>query len=367
MARRRREAQIFSMSFLDCMSCGFGAVILFFMIINAQVRETTEDDPDQLMAETRKLEIEILEGRKDMVLARNTIEELETKEQTAHGQIDRILALLEELRAELAEYDQETLAEIEQVERLQSDIKSLEEEVERLLKQAAEEEAEGSRIRAFNDQGQGARQYLTGLKLDGKRTLILVDRSASMLDDTIVNILRRRNMSDAEKLRSVKWRQVVTTVDWLTAQIQPGSEFQIYMFNNEVEPVIKGSGGTWLRAEDGAQLDEAVRVLRGTLPSNGTNMRAAFAVARQLEPQPDNIILLADGLPTMDEPTSTRTTVSSGQRLSLFREAARELPRNVPVNVLLYPLEGDYDAPVLYWALAYDSGGSLISVSRDWP
>jgi hypothetical protein len=110
-----------------------------------------------------------------------------------------------------------------------------------------------------------------------------------------------------------------------------------------------------------------VRVLRGTLPSNGTNMRAAFAVARQLEPQPDNIILLADGLPTMDAPTSTRTTVSSGQRLSLFREAARELPGNVPVNVLLYPLEGDYEAPIVYWSLAYDSGGSLVSVSRDWP
>ncbi len=367
MARRRREAEIFSMSFLDCMSCGFGAVILFFMIINAQVKETTEDDPDDLMAETRKLEIEILEGRKNMVLARNTIEELETTKETAQGQIDRILALIEELRAELAEYDDDTLAEIERVERLQSDIESLEEQVERLLKLAEEEEADGSRIRSFDDEGQGSRQYLTGLKLDGKRTLILVDRSASMLDDTIVNILRRRNMPDADKLRSVKWRQVVATVDWLTAQIRPGTEFQIYMFNNVVEPVIEGSAGTWLKADDGTQLTEAVRVLQGTVPSNGTNMQAAFAVARQLEPQPDNIILLADGLPTMDAPTSTSTTVSSGQRLSLFRDAVRELPGNVPVNVMLYPLEGDYEAPIVYWSLAFSSGGSLVSVSRDWP
>ncbi len=367
MARRRREAEIFSMSFLDCMSCGFGAVILFFMIINAQVKETTEDDSVELMAETRKLEIEVLEGRKNMVLARNTIEELDAKKETAQGQIDRILALIEELRAELAEYDDDTLAEIERVERLQSDIESLEEEVQRLLKQAAEEEADGSRIRTFDDDGQGTRQYLTGLKLGGQRTLILVDRSASMLDDTIVNILRRRNMPDADKLRSVKWRQVVATVDWLTAQIRPGTEFQIYMFNNEVEPVIEGSGGTWLKAEDGTQLTEAVRVLRGTLPSKGTNMRAAFAVARQLEPQPDNIILLADGLPTMDAPTSNRTTISSSQRVSLFREAVRELPGNVPVNVLLYPLEGDYEASIVYWSLAYSSGGSMVSVSRDWP
>ncbi|HNP37591.1 MAG TPA: hypothetical protein PKK10_17220 [Woeseiaceae bacterium] len=367
MARRRRESQVFSMSFLDCMSCGFGAVILLFMIINAQVRETTEDDPDSRMAETHKLEVEILEGRKNMVLAKNTIENLEAKKESAQGQIDQVLALLAELRAELSKYDNDTLAKVERVESLQSDIETLEAEVQRLLKLAAEQESEGDRIREFDDKGQGSRQYLTGLRLDGKRTLILVDRSASMLDDTIVNIIRRRNMPDADKLRSVKWRQVVASVDWLTAQIRPDTEFQIYMFNNTAEPVIKGSGGTWLTAADGTLLDEAVRVLRGTPPSNGTNMRAAFAVARELKPAPDNIVLFADGLPTMSAPVSNRSTVSSGQRVSLFREAVREIPGNIPVNVLLYPLEGDFEAPILYWAMTFETGGSLISVSRDWP
>jgi hypothetical protein len=174
-------------------------------------------------------------------------------------------------------------------------------------------------------------------------------------------------MSDADKLRSVKWRQVVASVDWLTAQIRPGTEFQIYMFNNTAQPVLKGSAGTWLKADDGSQLTEAVRVLRGTLPENGTNMRAAFAVARELEPNPDNIVLFADGLPTMDGPTAKRPTISSNQRLDLFREASRELPGNVPVNILLYPMEGDYDAPMAYWLLSFQSGGSLVSVSRDWP
>ena len=46
------------MSFLDCMSCGFGAVILFFMILNSHVNATTEDEPSDLMAETNRLEIE---------------------------------------------------------------------------------------------------------------------------------------------------------------------------------------------------------------------------------------------------------------------------------------------------------------------
>jgi hypothetical protein len=364
MARKRRPFEVFSMSFLDCMSCGFGAVILFFMIINAQVRETT-DNPSELMAETRKIEMEILDGRKDLVLAKNTVEELTSEKDSAEGMIAQIIALIEELRAELAEYDSETLAEIERVEKLQTDIKTLEEEVKRLLAMAEETESEGNRLREFK--GEGDRQYLTGLKLGGERTLILVDRSASMLDDTIVNIIRRRNMPLDEKLRAVKWRQVVSSVDWLTAQFQPGSEFQMYIFNNEVEPVIKGSEGVWLKADDATQLDEAMRVLRRTAPEGGTNMKAAMDIVLSMTPPPDNIILLVDGLPTMDGPTSNRKTVSGRERTRLFTNALRELPSNIPVNIFLYPLEGDFEAPFLYWLLAYRSGGSLISVSKDWP
>ena len=365
MARKRRPFEVFSMSFLDCMSCGFGAVILFFMIINAQVKETTEDDPTELMAETRMLEVEVLEGRKNLVLAKNTIEELESERDTAEGRIAQVIALIEELRAELAEYDQETLAEIERVELLQTDIKNLEEEVKRLLAMAEAEEAEGNRLREFK--GEGDRQYLTGLKLGGERTLILVDRSASMLDDTIINIIRRRNMPVDDKLRAVKWRQAVASVDWLTAQFAPGSEFQIYMYNTTAEPVIDGSEGVWLKADDATQLNEAVRVLRRTAPEGGTNLKAAIEVVTSLNPWPDNVILLADGLPTMDEPTTNKRTVSGRDRVRYFSNAVRELPSGIPINVFLYPLEGDYEAPFLYWLLSYRQGGSFISVSKDWP
>ena len=74
MARRRRSTEVFSMSFLDCMSCGFGAVILFFMIINSHVNATTETDNSEVMAESNRLEIEVLEGRKNLALARKTKE-----------------------------------------------------------------------------------------------------------------------------------------------------------------------------------------------------------------------------------------------------------------------------------------------------
>lgn len=365
MARKRRSTDVFSMSFLDCMSCGFGAVILFFMIINSHVNATTENENSELMAETNRLEIEVLEGRKNLALARNTKQKLEVEKDSADSKIAQIIALIQELQAELDKYDQDTLAKIERVEKLQSDIKSLEEEVKRLLALKVEQDQAGEQIREFK--GDGDRQYLTGLKLGGERTLILVDRSASMLSDTLINVLRRRNLPETEQLRSRKWRQVVATVDWLTSQFRQEDLYQIYMFNNVAEPVIRGSEGVWLEAEDGTQLDEAVRVLRRTAPKNGTNMHSAFAVAKSLSPRPDNIILLVDGMPTLETTTTDKSVVGAAERLNIFRRAVRELPSGVPINIMLFPMEGDFDAPISFWSLALTSNGSFLTVSRDWP
>lgn len=365
MARRRRQMEVFSMAFLDCMSCGFGAVILFFMIINSQVIHESETPPEQSKAETVKLEFEILEQRKNLVLARNTMDNLQDEKARARDRIAQIIALIEKLKVELAKHDSTTLAKIERVEKLQSDIESLEAEKKRLLALEQEREGEGTRVRTFI--GDGDRQYLTGLKVGGDRILVLVDASASMLDRKIVNIIRRRNMSDDSKLRSLKWRQAVASVDWLSAQFPPTSKFQIYTFNTDAKPVLDGSENVWLEVGDGSQLDEAIRKLRRTVPEEGTNMKAAYEVIKSLNPAPDNVILLVDGLPTMDSPNAARGMVTGAERLRYHYAAIDTIPSGVTMNVLLYPMEGDYQASIAYWLLAYQTGGSYMSVSKDWP
>lgn len=365
MARKRRHNDVFSMSFLDCMSCGFGAVILFFMIINSQARKTTDSPPEPLMAEASKLEYEVLEHRKDLVLARNTMETLEEQRAEAKNEIARITGLIETLKAELAKHDQETVAKIERVEKLQSDIESLEEQRKRLLALEKDKSEDGRQVRSYT--GDGDRQYLTGLKVGGERILVLVDSSASMLDRRIINIIRRRNMPEADRLRSAKWRQAVGSVDWLSAQFPPSSKFQIYTFNTEARPVLEGTDGTWLDVGDGEQLDEAIRVLRRTVPQKGTNMLDAFRVVNRMDPPPDNVIVLVDGLPTMNSPETERGMVTGQERLRHHYEAEAEIPSGIPVNILLYPMEGDYNAAIAYWLLAYRTGGSFMSVSEDWP
>jgi hypothetical protein len=357
--------EAFNMSFLDVMSCGFGAVILFFMIINAQVRQPDNEQPDDLSGETTRLEYEILNQRKNLVLAKNSIEDLKDEKVSAEQQIAAIIALIEKLKKEMKEFDSDSLAKVKRVEKLQSDIESLEKERNRLLALEQASKEEGAKVRRFT--GDGDRQYLTGLKVGGEHILVLVDASASMLDRKIINVIRRRNMSDAIKLRSLKWRQAVATVDWLSAQFPEKSKFQIYTFNTESKPILKGSDGIWLEVGDGKQLDEAIRLLRRTIPENGTNMLGAYSVIKNMNPLPDNVILLIDGLPTMNAPETARAMITGRERFKLFLEAEQELPRGVPVNVLLFPMEGDYEATISFWVHAWSTGGSFMSISKDWP
>jgi hypothetical protein len=63
--------------------------------------------------------------------------------------------------------------------------------------------------------------------------LIALDTSASMLDDTIVNVIRRRNMDDERKRMAPKWQRAVRTVEWLSAQLPLDAHFQIYGFDTD--------------------------------------------------------------------------------------------------------------------------------------
>jgi hypothetical protein len=203
--------------------------------------------------------------------------------------------------------------------------------------------------------------------MGGRHILILVDSSASMLASTIVNVIRLRYLPEEEKLRSKKWKQVVGTVDWLTANIPADSRFQIYTFNTVAKPVLDERGRGWIDVGDGSVLDEAVERLSVTVPKNGTSLHAAFSVAASMNPRPDNVYLLVDGLPTHGASPPKGTMVSGKQRLKNFTRAIRNLPRGVPMNVILFAMEGDPYAPDSFWKLARHTNGSFLSPSLDWP
>ena len=248
------------------------------------------------------------------------------------------------------------------IDKIKDDIKKMEQDRQRL---EAETEQTGKDSRSFV--GEGNREYLTGLKLGGDHILVLLDISASMLDETIVNIIRRRNMSDEHKRSARKWQQVIKTIDWLTAKFPINSKYQIYTFNTETQALLENTDGKWLKVSNKEQLNSSIRELKKLIPSGGTSLEKAFVKGIGLSPRPDNIYLITDGLPTQGERTPIRTTISGSDRLKLFEGALKKLPVGIPVNVILEPMEGDPMAASAFWQLAQYTKGSFMSPTEDWP
>ena len=364
MARRRFN--VFSLSFLDVMACGLGAIVLFYMIITAQVATRAADTNVEHQAETDKLEEQVLDGRKNLIRIRNALEARQEERVSVEGDARRMQELLQQLLEELATFENDSSASEESIEKLRSDIERLEKAKRQLAAKSTDEAPQtGERIRAFGEGG--TRQYLTGMKMGGARVLILVDTSTSMLARTYVNVVRFRNMSDELKVKAPKWQQVLDTVDWLTTQLQSGNKFQLYSFNEEVQSVLDGTDGTWIDVSKD-DLDGAVEQLQTVVPDNGTSLYRAFKAVSEMNPLPDNIYLLTDGLPTQGKSApATPELVKARQRVDFFNKAVKELPRRVPVNILLFPMDGDPDAAILFWQLAANTRGSFLSPSRDWP
>ena len=360
---KRRPVSPFSLSFLDIMFCGFGAVVLLVLILNADTVKARNETFADLSSEVIRLEQEVLLGQDDLVLARNSMKEATQEQVTAAGEAERITETIKQLERQIALMENETLASREHINELSSDLKTLDTAQKRQSEQAVAHA--GDKVRSFK--GEGDRQYLTGLKVGGKRVLILVDVSASMLDETIINVVRRRNMDDSKKRNAPKWRRTLKTADWLVSNLPSTARFQMYAFNTRAKPVIKDSDGKWLLASNRKDTDAAVKALQQRVPANGTSLYQALAVAKKLSPKPDNILLVTDGLPTQGSSKPGSTTVSAAERLQHFETAVRTLSTGIPVNTILLPMEGDAYAAAAYWKLAIDTRGSFITPARDWP
>ena len=361
---KRRPLTTVSLSFIDAILCGFGAIVLLFLILShnsiAQRREATEALQQQVDA----LEQQVLSGRQQAAALESGIEQAGQRRERLLSESKALSERIAGRRYDLARLETDSVAREAHVNRLKADLKSRDEELKRLEGGAAQQAEEGDRLRAFP--GEGDRQYLSGLKVGGERILILLDASASMLAERIVDIVRLRNLPEAEQRQASKWRRALSTVDWIATQIPARSRFQIYTFNERAQPV-QGAPAGWLDAGDPAVLNGAVDATKKIIPRGGTSLYHALDAIRRMNPRPDNVFLVTDGLPTIDRERGARYTVPGEQRLRFFDSALAALDKRIPVNVILLPIEGDPMATAAYWRLAQATRGSLLSPAEDWP
>jgi hypothetical protein len=362
--KKRRTDSAFSLSFLDVMCCGFGAVVLLVMLLNGQTLQKRAETHKDLQAELDR--VTLLKEFADAQLSeqRNEVEAIEREDSDSRMQAEQIRTRISEKQQENISADQTARQQRKEIAALKNKKASLEKSIK---KQKGQESQPISGRKLVGFDGEKKRQYLTGLKLGGERTLILVDASASMLDETIVNVVRRKLMAASKRRQAPKWQRSVRTLKWLLANLQPNKKFQVYYFNTTAQPAISTTKNQWLSANAPANLKGVISAVGKLAPQGGTNLHTAFDVIRTMRPRPDSVILLTDGLPTQGKGKAISGSITGRERLDLFNSAVRSLPKGVPINTLLFPIEGDPTAAAAFWGLAISTRGSFITPSRDWP
>ncbi len=330
------------------MSCGLGAAVLLFLIIDhnltelAQASETGEADVQVLEQEVQEQEDLIAEHRRQT----------------------------QQLRRELQALTQERVAVIKKRAEIQAaqpsvgDTQRLQEEVREQQKKLQEAKKSQQLLKL---QGEGQRQYLAGFRMEGERILILVDRSASMMHERIATIIRNKFLSVQQQIQSFKWRWTLSIFEWMLAHLPPDAQYQVWGFDVTTSSV----SSRWLPASDTKRMQQVIKEVRGWVPSGGTRIDRPFEQIESMRPRPDAIYIITDGLPTQGRPKFLKkifksSTVSPETRMEFFKDATENIT-SPPFNIVLLPLEGDPFAAGAYWRLAMQTRGQFLAPSEEWP
>jgi len=352
--RRRRKSEGFNLAFLDIMSCGLGAVILVFMLVKHNVKSPTTET-DLLTKDVQNLELQQQELQR-------TLEQLLNVSRTETEKIVRLRATITEIEQSLSQKNMSLAQKKDQLAILKNDISTMPiAEKEDLVK---------------DDQG-GEEDYLMGLKVEGRRIAVLIDSSASMTDETLLNIIKRKNGSINNKKQGPKWLRTKKTVRWLLARVPKESQLTLISFNSSATSLGKAS---WVKMDKAITLKTLYQEINTIVPEGATNLQKGLQlVARR---GATDLYVITDGLPTVGESRyaslnpfancssllGRSTTISGECRVKLFRQTIQDSsPRGVKVNVILLPIEGDPDAVNEYWAWAAKTGGLVISPAVNWP
>ena len=351
-----REKSDFNLSFLDIMACGLGAIILIFLLVKHN------DDRGVVESEILSTQLETLEQdvRKFRLLV----------EQSAQRNSD-----VKRLGSELDDQSQSSKTVLAAL-----DDRITEQEIENArLKESIEEAQEEKAPDFIEGPAGGEDNYLLGLKVEGPRIAILIDSSASMTAEALVDVFRYKVSEPEERSRAPKWQRTKRTARWLLNRVPSSSSVSVVEFGDQARFLNSvnnspSNNGSWFKLEDTLQLSATVSNIDKLVPDGPTNLQGAFEALATLSPAPTHVYVITDGLPTKVTGRPRRCArgdiISPECRLQLFDDmigAARGQLSSIELNVVLLPLEGDWAAANAYWNLAVATGGLMISPPRSWP
>lgn len=337
------------------MSCGLGAIILVFMLVKHNI--------DNSVLETELLQEDIKRLEEQSKQLRASVAEAEQQEKEISDQAMAISRQIEDKQQALKQAQASAISN-------QAAKKSLEEGIKSFVVPKPPDIIESPKV--------GEEQYLIGLKVEGRRIALLIDSSASMTDEDLIDIIRRKNTSDAEKQRGPKWQRTIAIAEWLMARVPESSQVTLISYNSAAKQLAAGDG--WIAGNNANGLNQALEGLRRTVPQGATNLEAGLSLARQMKPT--DIYLVTDGLPTNGDSSykslnpfadcsalwGDSAKISGACRAKLFQYTVKIVDLGgAKINVVLLPIEGDPEAANLYWRWTANNRGIMISPAPEWP
>ena len=334
-----------SLSFIDIMACGLGAVALMFIFVKeAKFSPLNTDYSQEATSALDSIEALKLQSNQNQI----TLNSLENRINELIKQIDNTeleLKNSEQVVSELSQANKDILDEI----KLANQNKTV---INKPLKKI----------------------YLSGCNVSGKKIILLLDKSLSMLDKNLVEIFRFSASSTNIQNQAPKWVKGKKIMEWLIEDLPEDSEVLLATFNENLS--VDVNQGQWTTANDRATLYRQFVALTSTPPINSTNLENSI-LQLKLWSDADSIYLVTDGLPTnaiqkqYERGCFSGTTVTGKCRIMFFERFSEALDktfaRNTIFNTILLKMEGDPFAPYYFSYETSKRNGCFLTPSENWP
>ena len=327
MIRSRRSIEEFSISFLDVICCGFGAVILLLMISQNQlpILMTQTTDREEISIDSKENELETV--IKSLTKTQTTIEETRGDLSNREKELAEIQDQLNTIRAQF-----ETLREVsDQVETQNMELaeakQSLTKEMERLL---------GANFRRRTD-------LVGGITVDSEYIIFVIDTSGSM--------------------QAVAWPTVIQKVSE-TLSIYPSVK-GIQVLNDMGDYMFSSYKGTWMQ-DSPAMRTSIISTLSAWSPFSNSSPVEGIREAIYTYYDPNkNISIYVFG----DDYTgnSIEAVVDAVDQINVADESGNRRVRIHAVGFPVYidrPNQRVYRFASLMRELAYRNNGTFVALSQ---
>ncbi|MEX0614731.1 MAG: VWA domain-containing protein, partial [Methylophaga sp.] len=255
--RRRKRSDGFNLAFLDIMACGLGAVILVFILVKQNLEEAPTE-VGKLQEDIASLEQAQSEAAKTLSAVRSELAREDSSLQQSSQQLDAQQSALANQQAS-----------VEQAKQALDELKSSIVEIDVPERQDL---VETDQVNEEN--------YLLGLKVTGPKIGILVDMSASMTNEKLIDIIQTKSRSQQAKQTAAKWIRTKNVVEWLLARLPENSEVVVVAFSEDAQTL----GNSGMQTASPANVNRILQDLNSLTPQGGTNLQKGLNAINKFAP-----------------------------------------------------------------------------------